>query len=104
MGEISRDEVIDFAQKLMSILGIGNPKINSIEDERVVLTIENPTFATEYKHIYGEAEEPVDFYIRGILQEFFEDIVLQEPCTVTEKKCAATADNEKCVFVGELKD
>jgi predicted hydrocarbon binding protein len=100
IGDISRDEIIDFAMQLMSILGIGDPSMEKVSEEEAILSLENPTFATEYKHFYGNAEEGVDFYIRGIVEEFFEDIIFREGCTVVETECAATGESDVCVFRG----
>lgn len=97
--KISKDKLIDFSMKIISILGIGEPKIVELEDDKIILRILNPVIPQEYISEIGKSKEPIDFYLKGIMEEFFSDIVFKNEAEVKEVKCLAKGD-KYCEFVG----
>jgi predicted hydrocarbon binding protein len=84
--KMEKRKFFEFGTKIGELLGLGEFEVK----EKIVRCRNNP-IAMEYKLMFGQANEPVDFYLCSIWEEAFK-AYLGKPVEVKETKCIACGD------------
>jgi predicted hydrocarbon binding protein len=84
--KMGKQEFFELGVKIGEILGLGEFELK----DNFGICKNNP-IAIEYKLMFGECNQPIDFYICGILEEAYK-AYLNKEVEVKETKCIACGD------------
>jgi predicted hydrocarbon binding protein len=100
-GYLSKDKILEYAKQIAFTLGLGKYEFRKLNNEYSIIISKTP-FAEELLLEYSRQNRPVDHYIKGIWEMFFEAL-LGKPMICEEVKCYAKGD-DCCEFIVKPKE
>ena len=91
-----RVEIFENWINLLDLFGFGQIEVKSLEGKAYIQVNKNK-FAENYVKIFGKQEKPIDYFLTGVFEEFF-NFWFKKKVKCKENMCAACL-NPHCEFI-----